>query len=356
VTHPQVMIGCVPITYAKDYILLDTLPGSDAFAISNEDRSNMVFDNGVLLTTIAASAGNYTRRNLYSPADNGTPVIEGSGYINGIGCGLYGETTTPPGWMLYGEYPGNTKTYRWNADNLNTEFVSHSSARTMDVWSDAQQAMFGTHYDGANTRLAKFHTFNWVANTVSVDIATYAAAGGTVHEIIANGGIIAGRVYYSIDRTSSAGLFGYVNATTGAHTTVKDYANAFGRGIICAQSYLGASPVIAIQNGDTGEANKIDFWDSAGSRVGQVTLTGESTTAYNSINEMCHDRVNNFLWAKVGTSIYVIDMDGYTIFDKFISAELPVSPYIIGPVGSPGGGIYAIGGAGNNELYRLGAS
>lgn len=335
-------------TYDKKHTLLETLSGAAAFL----GRPYVdVFEGGVMhISASSTGGGTPDQRRLYQ---DGSLLLVGS--VSGeYLAGMYGETTTPPGYGIY-SVSANAEIWRWNIDNV-PERVASPTQMSRFTWSNQEQALFGLRYNGSYTRLCKLSSLNFAAETSTADTA-FGPAYST--DILANGGIVDGRVYICSDNAINTGRMGWVDALNGTYTELVDYAQDTGTGIVCASTYNGSGAVIAIQCGDTGAGNRIDLWDTAGSRAAQVTLASESATGYDTLGNWVHDRVNNYLWVKRAGSalLYVIDLSNGTVRDTWEAADLPDSGtglQLLGPVGSPSGGVYAVGGATINKLYRLG--
>ena len=356
-SNQQLLMGSVsgsgtftPITYTKQYTLLDTLSGSGIFLGRPYVRT---FDNGVMHITVSTTGSTPDQRRLYTSLDATTTVTTSSTateYLNG----LYAETTNPPGHGVYTD-ASLSAINRWNVDNVN-EYVTATNQLSNFNWCNNQQSLFCLRYNGSYTRVVKISSFNWAAHTCTVDTAFGPAYSS---DILDNGCLIDDRVYICSDNAINTGRMGWIHAATGAYTELVDYAQDTGTGIVCADTYTGSNPKIAIQCGDTGTGNRVDIWSSAGSRTAQITLPAESTTGYDTLTNWVHDRVNNYLWVKRSgaATVYVIDLDSNTLHDTWSAGDFPSSGtglQLLGPVGSPSGGIYAVMGSGPNKLYRLG--
>lgn len=339
-----------PITYTKTYTLCDTVSGSGVFIANTYART---FDNDVLHISVNTTGGGVPdQRRLYSSPTTATYITYASSneYLNG----LYGESTTPPGWGIYTD-ASSSSVNRWNIDNVN-EYVTATTQLSRFTWDDDAQALFCLRFNGSYTRVVKLSSFNWAAHTCTTDTAfgpTYST------DILNNGCLIQGRVYVCSDNSINTGRMGWVDTSTGSYTELVDYAQDTGTGIVCASDYIGTSPFIVMQCGDTGNGNRVDFYNTAGSRTGQVTLAAESTTGYDTLEHWVHDRVNNYIWVKRAgaATVYVIDATTGLLHDTWTSSDFPSSGtglQLIGPVGAASGGIFALIGSPLNKLYKLG--
>lgn len=355
-SHHQLLMGSLsgsgtftPITYTKQYTLIDTLSGSGIYVGRQYART---FDNNILHISVSTTGGVPDQRRLYSDVDTNTYITRAasSEYLNG----LYGETTTPPGWGIYTDASLSTVN-RWNIDDA-TEYVTATNQLSRFTWDDDAQALFCLRYNGSYTRVVKLSSFNWAAHTCTTN-TTFGPAYST--DILDNGCLLQGRVYVCSDNTINTGRMGWVDTSTGSYTELVDYAQDTGTGIVCADDYAGTNAQIAIQCGDTGNGNRVDFYNSSGTRTNQVTLAAESTTGYDTLHYWVHDRVNNYLWVKRNgaATVYVIDVGSGTLHDTWTSSDFPSSGaglQLLGPVGAGSGGVYAIMGSSLNKLYKLG--
>jgi hypothetical protein len=355
----QMLLGGQWISYRHLYTLLNTT-ATDAPIMVAAQYFSHVFYNGVVWNS-KQGGGVAVGMDMFAFATQNTPIVTKTGLFPQRYCvgGAYGKST-PPGYGIYKEISASNTYYRINQDGVWEYFANGglTDASNEVVWEDSQQILF-TVLPSSNTIIG-IESINWVAHTCTVDTTTYNTSGYADPIIIANGGLVDGRVYVA---DIGAGEIGRINAISGVFTSIANYANIIGGStnapILCSPDYLGSSAIIATQCGTTNQGNYIDFYNTADTLVGHVQLPLESNTTYGNY-QLSYDYVNHYLFVKATTrAVYVIDMSSYTVVDTYTSAEMPdgMNFFFAGALGSPLGGIYIISrpsGVVYNTIYKLG--
>lgn len=342
-TAPITVIG-----YVKQYTVLYTRPSG------NYIGSNGTFENGVFEGNVSPG---FTATELYNFTASNSPINSSTGMSPGrlYAC-RYQSKLTPPGDSIYwAEF--NTAIY---LRNITTGSFQTISLPSLGFSFAAYEDVTGQLFSEAGGSLQAFTNLNWGAGTFTNNTSAFTSPFALT--LVRNACLIDNRCY--VVRTLGGGELGWFNATTGVYTQVTTYTNYSGRGIICADNYLGVNAFIAIQRGTTNQGNYIDIWESNGTLRGGIELPLEANNTYTNLSDgMSYDYAFGYLWLQNNASatrrIYVLDPAALSIVDIYSDAELPASsPSVLplGPVGAAVGGVYAFKGtAGSyNEIIKIG--